>query len=164
MKMKTPLLAVLFGIPLSVGNAFTLDAVGYSGGILEPNPFSVFVPCYGEVVFDTGPDSALVVDSAFEEKDGFGGEALGFDKSDAIRIILDDESSAALAENRDTTRAGASFRIGSSHLQQAAFAGSQAKLGTGTAIPSKDWHAVPEPASLALGFMGCALLFLRRRR
>jgi hypothetical protein len=163
MKMKTPLLAVLFGIPLSVGNAFTLDAVGYCGGTLEPMPFSVFVPCYGEVVLETGSDAALVVSSAFEEKDGFGGETLGFDKSDAVRIIFDDQPAAAPDEDRGATRAGASFTIGKSRLLQQAFPGSHAKLGAGAALPSKSWNAVPEPASVALGFMGC-LLLLRRRR
>ena len=164
MKMKTPLLAVLFGFPLSVGNAFTLDAVGYCGGTLEPTPFSVFVSCYGEVVFETGADSALVVSSAFEEKDGFGGEALGFDKTDAVRIIFDDEPSAAPDEDRGATRAGASFTIGKSRLLQQAFPGSQARLDAAAAAPSNGWQAVPEPASVALGFMGCLLLFLRRRR
>ena len=164
MKLKTPLLAVLFGIPLSVGNAFTLDAVGYSGGNLEPMPFSVFVPCYGEVMFETGSDSALVVSSAFEEKDGFGGEALSFDKTDAVRIIFDDKPSATPAGNHDSTRAGASFTIGRSSLLQQAFPGSHAKPATGAATPSKGWNAVPEPASVALGFMGCTLLLMRRRR
>lgn len=164
MKMKTPLLAVLFGFPLSVGNAFTLDAVGYCGGTLEATPFSVFVPCYGEVVFETGADSALVVSSAFEEKDGFGGEALGFDNTDAVRIIFDDEPSAAPDEDRGATQAGASFTIGKSRLLRQALPDSHAKLGAAAIATSKGWHAVPEPASVALGFTGALLLLLRRRR
>jgi hypothetical protein len=163
MKLKTPLLAVLFGIPLSVGNAFTLDAVGYCGGTLEPMPFSVFVPCYGEVVFETGSDSALVVSSAFEENDGFGGQALGFEKTDAVRIIFEDPPAAAPDEDRGATRAGASFTIGKSRLLQPAFPGSHPKLAAGAATPSMSSNAVPEPASVALGFMSC-LLLLRRRR
>lgn len=163
MNMKTPLLAALLGIPWTVGNAFTLDAVGYSGGTLDPHPYSVFVPCYGEVVFDTGSESMLVLTSAFEEKEGFGGEALRFEPADSIRIIFDDSPSATRNDAPAATSTSALPTLGQIRLLHQASLASPASPGLRGMTPAKTSHAVPETASVVLGVMGCALLLRRRR-
>lgn len=88
MKTKTPLVAVLFGTALSIANAFTLDSVGYDGGALSPNPFSVFVPGYGEILFEPVPGTLLVVNSAYQNATGFDVPALGFDEKDSVKITF----------------------------------------------------------------------------
>jgi hypothetical protein len=166
MKMKTPLLAVLLGIPWTVGNAFTLDAVGYSGGTLDPKPYSVFVPCYGEVVFDSGTESTLVLTSAFEEKEGFGGEALRFDNADLIRIIFDGQAPATRTARDDAPTAKSSatlFTLGQVRLQNGASLATPVVGGMQGTPSVAATHAVPETASVVLGVMSCALLLRRRR-
>jgi hypothetical protein len=54
--MKPNILLVIAAatIDLSVtSGAFPPSAVGYEGGELSPNPYSVFVPDYGELIFET---------------------------------------------------------------------------------------------------------------
>lgn len=88
MKMKLPLLAALVaGLPMASG-AFTLDAVGYEGSELSLNPLSIYLPGYGFVDFQAAFGSALVLNSAYGNDNGFGGPSLSFDQNDAIKITF----------------------------------------------------------------------------
>ncbi|MGL4398519.1 MAG: hypothetical protein ACRCXD_01510 [Luteolibacter sp.] len=86
--MKLPLLAALVAGSPMASSAFTLDAVGYEGAELSLSPMSIFVPGYGLVIFEAVLGSTLVVNSAHENDNGFGGPSLRFDQNDAVRITF----------------------------------------------------------------------------
>jgi hypothetical protein len=88
MNMKLPLLAALVAGSPMASSAFTLDAVGYEGAGLSLSPSSIFVPGYGIVIFEAAPGSALVVNSAYENDNGFRGPSLSFDQNDAVKITF----------------------------------------------------------------------------
>ncbi len=87
MHIKIPLVAAIAIGLSSHANSFTLDAVGYAGSELSLNPASVLVPGYGELVFEAGTSSALVVNSAYETVAETDGGNLRFDPADAVKII-----------------------------------------------------------------------------
>ena len=139
MNRKFSLVAVLFGTAMSIANAFTLDPVGYDGGALLPNPFSVFVPGYGEIVFEAAPGTLLVVSSAYQNDSGFDAPSLGFDEKDSVKITF------VAAEPLDLEL-----------VDQ--FVGDEAE--------GKSWNpgSVPEAAPAAIGLIGFMMWALRRRR
>lgn len=88
MKIKIPLIAALVaGLPMA-SSAFTLDAIGYEGSELSLNPVSVFVPGYGELIFEAAVGSVLVVNSAYRNDVGLGGPSLSFDQNEAVKITF----------------------------------------------------------------------------
>jgi hypothetical protein len=164
MKMKTPLVAALLGMTLSVGSAFTLDAVGYEGGILEQNPFSVFVPGYGELVFEAVPGSSLVVNSAYQNDNGFGAPSLSFDQNEAIKVTFNGAEPLNVDFDFVGQSAGESFVIEKDLFTPQAFIVTHRGQGDGAGLYAMSWNAVPEPTSATLGILGSMLLVLRRRR
>lgn len=139
MQKKFSLLAVLFGTAMSMASAFTLDAIGYDGGALSPNPYSVFVPGYGEIVFEAAPGTLLVVNSAYQNGAGFAAQSLGFDEKDSVKITL------MAAEPLELERVD--------------------QLG-GDEAEAKSWDSgsVPEAAPAAIGLIGLIMWALRRLR
>jgi hypothetical protein len=164
MKITTPLIAVLSAMAMSIGSAFTLDAVGYTGGALSQNPYSVFIPGYGELVFEAGPGFSIVVNSAYQNDNGFGGPSLSFDPNESVKITFVGADPLNVDFDFVGQSAGESFVIEKDPFTPQAF---QVKLqdhGDGAGLHAISWISIPEPASAALGLLGSMALVLRRRR
>jgi hypothetical protein len=111
MKMKIPLIAAFVaGMPV-ISGGFTLDAVGFGGSELSLNPVSVFVPGYGELIFEAAVGSALVVNSAYQNDNGFGGPSLNFDQNDAIKITFNGLEPLKVDFDFNGVSAGESFMV-----------------------------------------------------
>lgn len=165
MKMKTPLVAAMFLTVVSSVHAFTLDAVGYEGGVLELNPFSVFVPGYGEIVFEAAPGSSLVVNSAYQNDNGFGGPSLSFDENEAVKITFTGDDPLNLDFDFVGQSVGESFLVEQDLFTPQAFLITLQGKGDGAGLYAMSWNtqAIPEPGSAVIGLLG-SLLLLRRRR
>jgi hypothetical protein len=166
MKISTPLIAVLSAMAWSIGNAFTVDAVGYSGAVLSQNPYSIFIPGYGELVFEPGPGLSLVVNSAYQTDNGFDGLSLGFDPDDSVKIAFVESESF----DEDSDSAGRStddslLNEKSPFTPEATLMTIQGK-GDGVGRFAIQWatNSIPEPTSLALGLLVSVMLVMRRRR
>ena len=146
--MNLPCIPVvaLFGALISNGHAFTLDAAGYEGGDMAKDPFSVLVPGYGEVVFESDLGAPLVVDPAYGNGKGFKGASLRFNPQDAVKI------SSPGRTNGETILASRDFSV--------AFQSE----GDGSEPHATVWSAIPEPATAGLGLLGISALLLGRRR
>ncbi|MEO5713176.1 MAG: PEP-CTERM sorting domain-containing protein [Luteolibacter sp.] len=166
MKMKTPLVAaLLLGMP-AISGAFTLDAVGYGGSELSLTPYSVFVPGYGELVFEAAAGSSLIVNSAYQNDNGFGGPSLSFDNGEAVKITFKGLEPLNVDFDFVGVSAGEDFVIEKDLVTPQAYLLSFKGAGDGAGLYAISWNtaAVPEPASALLGLMGGAFFAFRRRR
>jgi len=167
MKMKLPLLlaAIALGMP-AISNAFTLDAVGYGGSELALNPQSVFVPGYGELIFEALPGSALVVNSAYENDNGFGGPSLNFDQNESIRVTFAGLEPLNVDFDFVGVSAGEGFTIERDLFTPQAFILTLNGAGDGAGLYAISWNtqAVPEPSSAMLGLLAGSFFAFRRRR
>lgn len=164
MKMKTTLIAALFAAAVSVGNAFTLDAAGYQGNTLTQTPVSINIPGYGELVFEALPGSALVVNSAYQNDNGFGGPSLSFDEDESIRVTFVGPEPLNVDFDFVGQSAGESFSIEKDLFTPQAFLVTLKGGGDGAGLYAVSWNAVPEPTSALLSLIGGAMFVLRRRR
>jgi len=164
MKKKIPLVAVLSLAAASIGSAFTLDAVGYEGGVLQQNPYSVFVPGYGELVFEAAPGSSLVVNSAYQNDNGFGGPSLSFDASESVKITFNGAEPINVDFDFVGQSVGETFVIEKDLFTPQAFLVTLQGGTNGAGLYAVSWNAVPEPASASLGLIGSLMLLMRRRR
>lgn len=164
MKTKTAIACALLGLVPVVGHAFTLDAVGYEGGVLSQNPFSIFVPGYGELVFEAGPNSSLVVNSAYENDNGFGGPSLSFDENESVKVTFNGPEPLNVDFDFVGQSVGESFVIEKDLFTPQAFLVTLRGQGDGAGLYAMSWNAVPEPTSAGLGLLGSLMLVLRRRR
>lgn len=166
MKMKIPLIAALAaGMPV-ISSGFTLDAVGYSGDELSLNPVSVLVPGYGELIFEAAVGSALVVNSAYQNDNGFGGPSLNFDQNDAIKITFNGLEPLNVDFDFVGVSAGESFVVQKDLFTPQAFLVTLQGGGDGAGLYAISWktQAIPEPTSALLGLIGTAVFTFRRRR
>lgn len=149
---------------MAVTSAFTLDFVGYDGTTLPNNPLVIFVPGYGDVRFDAGNGSSLVVNSAYQNDDGSAAPSLSFDEGEALQVTF----LGAQPLKVDFDFVGVS--PGENFTAQPDLFGNQSYIinlqggGDGAGLYAISWTQVPEPASAMLGVIGSALLVLRRRR
>lgn len=164
MKHKLSLVAMLLGLSMSTGSSFTLDAVGYEGGIIDQNPLRIFVPGYGELIFEAAPGSELVISSAYENDNGFGGPSFNFDAGEAVKITFDGLEPLDLDFDFVGLSVGESFTIEKDLLTPQSFIVTLRGEGDGAGIYAVSWTVIPEPASAAMGLVGTMVLLLRRRR
>ena len=160
MKTLIPWFAAVSAIAVNVSSAFTLDAVGYQGGELPLNPLSIFVPGYGEVVFEDCLGSMLVVESAYQNSSSFDPQTLRHDPADDVKIIFSDQERLNLSLASIGLPSGASFGKGGSPLAEAA------ESSAGVPSDAEDGSAgfIPEATSAVLGLIGTLLLLARRNR
>lgn len=166
MKMKLPLLAALVaGLPMA-SSAFTLDAVGYEGAELSLSPLSIFVPGYGFVIFEAVPGSALVVDSAYENDNGFGGPSLSFDQNDAVQITFGGLEPLDADFDFVGLSTGEIFDVQKDLFTPQTFLVTLQGGGDGAGLYAVSWETecIPEPSSAMLGLIGTAVFAFRRRR
>jgi hypothetical protein len=164
MKMKLLLVAALVaGLPV-ISSAFTLDAVGYEGDVLSLNPESVFIPGYGELIFEAAVGSALVVNSAYQNGNGFGGSSLNFDPNEAVKITFNGLEPLNVDFDFVGLSVGESFVVQKDLFTPQAFLVTFQGGGAGAGVYAVSWDVVPEPAAATLVLMEIALLILRRRR
>ena len=166
MKMKTSLVAaLLIGLP-AISGAFTLDAVGYGGSELSLAPYSVFVPGYGELVFEAAAGSSLIVNSAYQNDNGFGGPSLSFDQNESVKITFKGSEPLNVDFDFVGVSAGESFVVEKDLLTPQAYLVSLKGAGDGAGLYAISWktEAVPEPTSAMLGLLGGAFFAFRRRR
>jgi len=166
MKMKIPLIVAFAASIPAIASGFTLDAVGYDGFELSLNPLSVFVPGYGELIFEAAPGTVIMVSSAYENDGGFGGPSLDFDQNDAIKITFNGHE--PLDGDLDFTGEAAKQNHGNYEdlFTPQAFLVTYPGDGDG-AVPDKsgpDAENIPELASALLGLIGTAVFAFRRRR
>jgi uncharacterized protein (TIGR03382 family) len=164
MKIKSALVVWLLGLSIPAASAFTLDAVGYEGGILTDNPFSIFVPGYGELIFQAAPGSEIVVNSAYLNDNGFGGPSFNFDQNESLKITFAALEPINVDFDFVGLSAGEIFEIEEDLLTPQAFIITLKGDGDGAGLYAVSWQAVPEPASATLGLLGTVMLLLRRRR
>jgi hypothetical protein len=164
MKSTSPLvLALLLGASINT-HAFTLDFVGYEGVEFKQSPQSIIVPGYGELVFEAGLDSTLVVNSAYLNDNGFGAPSLSFDQNEAVKITFNGPEPLNVDFDFVGVSAGESFVVQEDLFTPQAFLVTLQGGGDGAGIYAISWNAVPEPASAMLGLVGAITLVLRRRR
>jgi hypothetical protein len=171
MKTKSLLVTAAFAAGTSISSqAFTLDAVGYEGGELAPAPWSVSVPGYGELIFETAADSPLVISSSYENPQDGSVPIIRFDQNDAIQItfngarVLDVEVYFTnLSRNEKFERTNPPQ---SDLFVPQAFNITLPGDGDGADLYAITWNSlsIPEPSSTILGMMGVAGLMFRRRR
>jgi hypothetical protein len=166
MKMTNPLLVALAASIPAISSGFTLDAVGYGGSELSLNPVSVFVPGYGELIFEAAVGSALVVNSAYQNDNGFGGPSLNFDQNEAIKITFNGLEPLNVDFDFVGVSAGASFVVQKDLFTPQAFLVTLQGGGDGAGLYAISWNAqaIPEPTSALLGLIGTAVFVFRRRR
>jgi hypothetical protein len=140
-----PLVALL-GSMMSSGHAFTLDAAGYEGAGLLRDPMSLRIPGYGEVVFESGFGTPLVVASGYQTVAVLGGLPLCFDPQEAVKISVKDQSGAARAGGEPDLQLVVDVPEAEPEAQNSV------------------WQSIPEPAAAGLGLVGLLLLLLGRRR
>ncbi|MEY3896842.1 MAG: hypothetical protein RLZZ214_2362 [Verrucomicrobiota bacterium] len=166
MKMNIPLIAALVaGLPMAA-SAFTLDAVGYEGSELSLNPVSVFVPGYGELIFEAAVGSTLVVNSAYQNDNGFGGPSLSFDQNEAVKITFNGLPPLNVDFDFVGVSAGESFVVQKDLFTPQAFLVTLQGGGDGAGLYAVSWNTevIPEPTSAMLGLIGTAVFAFRRRR
>lgn len=167
MKIRIPLFAVLIaGIPM-ISSAFTLDFATYTGTVVQSgSPLSINIPGYGNVVFDVGLGSPLVVNSAYLNDNGFGAPSLSFDQNDAVKITFTGLNPLNVDFDYVGVSSGENFVVQKDLFTPQAFVVNLQGAGDGAGIYSISWNtaAVPEPASAMLGLIGTAIFAFRRRR
>lgn len=166
MKMKIPLIAALVaGLPM-VSSGFTLDAVGYEGNEISLNPVSVTVPGYGELTFEAANGTTLVVNSAYENDNGFGGPSLSFNQNEAVKITFNGLEPLNVDFDFVGLSAGESFVVQKDLFTPQAFLVTLQGSGDGAGLYAISWttEIVPEPTSAMLGLIGTAVFAFRRRR
>jgi hypothetical protein len=164
MKTKLPLIAALSCGLCATGSAFTLDFVGLVGTSLPPNPLTINIPLYGDVVFEAANGSTLVIDEKYKNDNGFGAPSLSFDQNEAVKITFKGLQPLNVDFDFVGVSSGESFTVQPDLFTDQAFLVNLQGSGDGAGIYQISWTAVPEPTSSLLGAMGCALLVLRRRR
>ncbi len=164
MKMKIPLIAVLAAGMPALASAFTLDAVGYGGSELSLNPVSVLVPGYGELVFEAAVGTSIVVNSAYQNDNGFGGPSLSFDQNEAIKITFNGLQPLNVDFDFVGLSAGENFVVQKDLFTPQAFLVTLQGGGDGAGLYSVSWNTVPEPTSALLGLIGTVGFAFRRRR
>jgi hypothetical protein len=165
MKVSLPLLAALVvGFPAMSG-AFTLDFATSVGAVVQSgSPLTINIPGYGDVVFDVGVGTPLVVNSAFENDNGFGGPSLSFDTGEAVKITFNGLEPLNLDFDYVGNSIGETF-VGQPDLfTPQSFVVNLQGAGNGAGIYQISWNAVPEPSSALLGLIGAAVFAFRRRR
>lgn len=162
MHMKIPLWAALVaGFPF-VASGFTLDAVGYEGSELARNPPSIFLPGYGEVVFDAGTQDPIGVTPAYQNESGDGGSKPSFQPNQAVRILQVD--SAAPEEVQDYTRQDFGMHTDPFNPRLAVTRDSRHLNEAGIQLTALKTQSIPETASGVLGLLGTVILIFLRRR
>jgi hypothetical protein len=144
--------ALQFGTVTS--HAFTMDIVSQEVGDFGQGPSSIFVPGYGQVVFESVLDGTLVLDSAYASTERIDvpppasresgiHDFTGHTQTVADPVFVEIYSRTG----KMTTSLSATLHPADDPLEN----------------PPGGWNAVPEAASATLGLIGTLLLFLRRR-
>lgn len=144
---------LLLGVPV-VCHAFTLDIASHEIGEFGQGPRAIFVPGYGEVIFESGLDGILVVDSAYASTQGFEIPPPAPRELGAHPTTVGAEAEADPGFVKITSR---------TPNNPASLAATPHPAGDSLENPPGGWNAVPEAASATLGLIGTLLLFLRRR-
>ena len=173
MKIKSLLIISAFAAGSSISSqAFTLDAVGYEGGELALAPWSVSVPGYGELIFESAEGSPLVINSSYENPQDGSLPILRFNPNDAVKITFN----GARISNVEFYFAGLSKNEGFEvvDLTQSDLLIPQALKITlrgdgdsdGADLYAVTWNtqSIPEPSSVVLGMTGVTGFLFRRRR
>ena len=161
---KITLIAAGIAAATATAGAFTLDAVGYGGSELSANPETVNVDGYGDLVFESVSGSTLVVNSAYQNDNGFGGPSLNFKSGDVVRITFTGLDPLNVDFDFVGLSAGESFTIEPDTFTPQAFLLTFNGTDEGAGLYAVSWNVVPEPSSALLGVLGASLLVFRRRR
>lgn len=163
MKIKYPLVAALLIGMQAVSSAFTLDIATYQGP-LSSTPASINVPFYGEVSFEWGAGSNLVINSDYQNDNGFGGPSLNFDNGESLKVTFN--GAAPLNVNFDFVgvSVGEYFAVSTDLINPQAYNITFNGAGDGAGLYAVSWNTVPEPTSAMLGLLGGAFFAFRRRR
>lgn len=144
--------ALLLGLSADCG-AFSPCIASHESAGSGEEPHSIFVPGYGEVVFESGPDPVLVVDSAYastREMDAPPMRAEQTEEKSPARAAADGQPEFVTISNR----ANGTTASWNNPSQTGDAAGQN---------PEDERNVVPEAASATLGLVGTLLLLLRRR-
>jgi len=131
-----------------------LGIAGDGTGDFGQGPRSIQVTGYGEVVFESGLDGALVVDPAYASTEQIEMPQTATGESMAKPSAEEASGAADHGFVKITNRTPVL-----SHPVQVALQPVDPSLEN----QAEEWNAVPEAASATLGLIGTLLLFLRRR-
>jgi hypothetical protein len=159
----TAIAAMLAGL-CTASSAFTLDFAGYEGVTLPPNPLVIFVPGYGDVMFEAGDGSALAVNSDYLNDNGFGAPSLSFSEGDTVRVTFLGLEPLNVDFDFVGVSAGEAFIVQVDQFASQAFLLTLQGGGDGAGLYAVSFNQIPEPAASLLGAMGLTLLLVRRRR
>lgn len=160
-QMKTKLItaAAAYICLSTVGSAFSLDFTGIAlGTTLPPNPLTISVPGYGNVTFEAGIGSNLIV------QDFSGTPAIAFDQGESVRVSFEGIDITDVTFSYAGVSVGESFLIAPDPNVANQFILTMQGAGDGAGLTGATWNVVPEPSSALLGVIGASLLVLRRRR
>lgn len=164
MKTKLPLIAALCCGLSGIGSAFTLDFVGLVGTTLPPNPLVIPIAGYGTVTFEAGANSALVINDAFLNDNGFGAPSLSFNANEVVRVTFDNLQPLNVDFDFVGVSAGEAFTVQDDPFTPQAFLVTLQGAGDGAGIFQISFDQIPEPSSSLLGVLGATMLIIRRRR
>lgn len=141
-----------------------MDFVGLVGTNLPPNPLTINIPDYGDVVFEAATGSALVINEVYKNDNGFGAPSLSFDQNEAVKITFTGLQPLNVDFDFVGVSSGEAFTVQPDLFTPQAFIVNLQGSGDGAGIYQISWTQVPEPTSALLGVIGSAMLVLRRRR
>jgi len=154
MKRTPTILSLLMLFASVTGGAFTLDIASYEAPESGRGPHSIFLPGYGEVVFESGLDGVLVVNSAYASTERVEppvsiGRPAPMPPGDEVAV--DGEPGFLMISNRNPESTVPATQLPLHPADES------------IQNPAGEWNAVPEAASAALGLIGTLLLLARRR-
>lgn len=147
MKRGPLLLPVLWLGASLTGYAFTLDIASNEVTEFGQGPRSIYVPGYGEVVFESNLDGVLVVDSGYASTGEMNVPPAATSVSEVPVAATEDTGHVTIASRAIASESG---------MNDKSVAGVESDPQAG--------DSVPETASAALGLLGILLFLLRRWR
>ncbi len=159
----TTLMALLASLPPGC-HAFTLDFAGHSAGEFVQSPRAIFVPGYGEIIFEHGLGSTLVVSSGYPDAGGHFAPTADFDPPEPVNIILDDPKPLHREGDFMADGGGKELPASGDLPPPRSFPPSLPAAGDGVGVRATAWNAIPKATAAALGLIGILLLAKRRKR
>ena len=105
-----------------------------------------------------------MVNSAYQNDNGFGGPSLSFDQNEAIKITFNGLQPLNVDFDFVGLSGGESFVVQKDLFTPQAFLVTLQGSGDGAGLYSVSWNTVPEPTSALLGLIGTVAFAFRRRR
>lgn len=150
----------------TVAGAFNLDVVGYDGTEVNPSPLAIFLPGYGEVVFEAADASVLVVNSAYQNNNPLAGSSLIFDATEMVKMKVKGDGPLNVDCKFGEVPTEEVFAVEKDLLTPQLLMPTFKTTGEGAGPLTVSWEIqrIPEPSLALLGMIAGGFLVFRRRR